>query len=50
MKYLILVIVFLGFIITPAFAQEEVNPSLIIENLEDYKIENVVTKFLDLNE
>ncbi len=33
MKYLILIIIFLGFIITPAFAQE-VNPSLIIENIE----------------
>ena len=33
MKYLILIIVFLGFIITPAFAQE-VNPSLTIENME----------------
>ena len=33
MKYLILIIVFLGFIITPAFAQE-VNPSLTIEKLE----------------
>ena len=32
MKYLILIIIFLGFIITPAFAQ--VNPSLIIENIE----------------
>ncbi|MBT5279184.1 MAG: hypothetical protein HOL73_05570 [Nitrosopumilus sp.] len=27
-------ILFLGFLITPAFAQEEVNPSLSIENLE----------------
>lgn len=33
MKYLILIIIFLGFIITPVFAQE-VNPSLIIENIE----------------
>ena len=33
MKYLILVIVFLGFVITPAFAQE-VNPSLIIETIQ----------------
>ena len=33
MKYLILIIIFLGFIITPAFAQE-VNPSLTIENIE----------------
>ena len=33
MKYLILIIVFLGFITTPAFAQE-VNPSLTIENME----------------
>ena len=34
MKYLILIIVFLGFLISPAFAQEEVNPSLTIEKLE----------------
>jgi len=34
MKYLIPIILFLGFLITPAFAQEEVNPSLSIENLE----------------
>ena len=33
MKYLILVIVFLGFVITPALAQE-VNPSLIIETVQ----------------
>ena len=33
MKYLILIIIFLGFVITPAFAQE-VNPSLIIENMQ----------------
>ena len=34
MKYIIPIILFLGFLITPAFAQEEVNPSLTIENLE----------------
>ena len=34
MKYIIPIILFLGFLITPAFAQEEVNPSLSIENLE----------------
>jgi hypothetical protein len=34
MKYIIPIILFLGFLITPAFAQEEVNPSLIIENIE----------------
>ena len=34
MKYIIPIILFLGFFITPAFAQEEVNPSLSIENLE----------------
>ena len=34
MKYIIPIILFVGFLITPAFAQEEVNPSLSIENLE----------------
>ena len=34
MKYIIPIILFLGFLITPVFAQEEVNPSLTIENLE----------------
>ena len=34
MKYIIPIILFLGFLISPAFAQEEVNPSLTIENLE----------------
>ena len=34
MKYIILIILFLGFLISPAFAQEEVNPSLTIEKLE----------------
>ena len=34
MKYLFLGIVFLGFLITPVFAQEQVNPSLILEDLE----------------
>ena len=34
MKYIIPIILFLGFLITPVFAQEEVNPSLIIENIE----------------
>ena len=34
MKYIVPIILFLGFLITPAFAQEEVNPSLSIENLE----------------
>ena len=34
MKYIVPIILFLGFLITPAFAQEEVNPSLIIENIE----------------
>ena len=34
MKYIIPIILFLGFLITPPFAQEEVNPSLSIENLE----------------
>ena len=34
MMYIIPIILFLGFLITPAFAQEEVNPSLTIENLE----------------
>jgi hypothetical protein len=34
MKYIIPIILFLGFLIIPAFAQEEVNPSLTIENLE----------------
>ena len=35
MKYLLLIILFLGFLITPAFAQEELkNPSLIIETIE----------------
>ena len=34
MKYLFLGILFLGFLITPVFAQEQVNPSLILEDLE----------------
>ena len=34
MKYIVPIILFLGFLITPAFAQEEINPSLTIENLE----------------
>ena len=34
MKYLLLIILFLGFLITPAFAQELKNPSLIIETIE----------------
>jgi hypothetical protein len=34
MKYFFLGILFLGFLITPAFAQEQTNPSLLIENLE----------------
>ena len=34
MKYIIPIILFLGFLVTPVFAQEEVNPSLTIENLE----------------
>ena len=34
MKYIIPIILFLGFLISPAFAQEEVNPSLTIEKLE----------------
>ena len=34
MKYIVPIILFLGFFITPTFAQEEVNPSLSIENLE----------------
>ena len=33
MKYVIPIILFLGFLITPAFAQE-INPSLTIENIE----------------
>lgn len=33
MKYLIAIILFFGFVISPAFAQE-LNPSLIIENIE----------------
>ena len=33
MKYLIAIILFSGFVISPAFAQEQ-NPSLIIENIE----------------
>ena len=33
MKYIIPIILFLGFLISPAFAQED-NPSLTIENLE----------------
>ena len=34
MKYLLLIILFFGFLITPAFAQELKNPSLIIETIE----------------
>lgn len=34
MKYLLLIILFLGFLITPAFAQELKNPSLIMETIE----------------
>ena len=34
MKYLFTIILFLGIFISPAFAQEEKNPSLIIETLE----------------
>ena len=34
MKYFFLGILFLGFLITPAFGQEQTNPSLLIENLE----------------
>ncbi|MCS5528661.1 MAG: hypothetical protein NZ747_05260 [Nitrosopumilus sp.] len=34
MKYLFLIVLFLGFLITPAFAQELKNPSLIIETIE----------------
>ncbi|MDC0229036.1 hypothetical protein OAJ71_03420 [Nitrosopumilus sp.] len=34
MKYFFLGILFLGLLITPAFAQEQTNPSLLIENLE----------------
>ena len=34
MKYFLILILFAGFLITPAFAQEEKNPSLIIDQLE----------------
>lgn len=34
MKYLFTIILFLGIFVSPAFAQEEKNPSLIIETLE----------------
>ena len=34
MKYLIIIILFVGFVITPVFAQEVKNPSLIIETIE----------------
>lgn len=34
MKYLIAIILFAGFIITPAFAQDMKNPSLIIDTIE----------------
>ena len=34
MKYLFTIILFLGVIVSPAFAQEEKNPSLIIDTLE----------------
>ena len=34
MKYLFIAILFLGFFISPVFAQEEKNPSLIIDTLE----------------
>lgn len=34
MKYLIVIILFAGFIITPAFAQDVKNPSLIIDTIE----------------
>jgi len=33
-KYFLILILFAGFLITPAFAQEEKNPSLIIDQLE----------------
>ncbi len=34
MKYFLILILFAGFLITPAFAQEEKNPSLIIDQIE----------------
>lgn len=34
MKYFLILILFVGFLITPAFAQEEKNPSLIIDQIE----------------
>jgi hypothetical protein len=33
-KYFLILILFVGFLITPAFAQEEKNPSLIIDQIE----------------
>ena len=34
MRYLLAIIFLTGFLITPAFAQEQKNPSIIIETLE----------------
>ena len=34
MRYLFLIILLIGFLITPAFAEELKNPSLIIETIE----------------
>lgn len=49
MKYLIAIILFSGFVISPAFAQEQ-NPSLIIENIEIHAQEfNLVLRDAPIN-